>query len=305
MKNLIFLLFLFIIFILVFFQFNACDDQPSIVPKIEEPEDTTNNVTYEDSILFITYSPSSIVPSTVNIGYIDGSGIRPLTSNLNCDHPVWSPDKNKILFSGNTGLYEIDISDYRIKPVPIQDTGGIYSANYSPDMKYIAYYVVDYPYFYPVKLFNRSTLETQELYVLNRGRTPTLSWSPDSKSILLVGELMINIQTKIVSNLFQYNNSVNLSNWSPDGKKVLFNSRGPYGTDNIFVYYLESGESHVVHASQGYQYYSSWSKDSKQILFDEYDQVGNTSIYKVNLDGTNFARITNLSERTLQPCWYK
>jgi len=287
--------------------FSSCDNDNSTSP---EPDDTSYNLAYEDSIIFNAQDPSNI--STIYISYISGTGTRPLTSNIVSRNPVWSPNKRKILFVGkpvdtdNWGVYQINVNDYKVNLIPTKDTL-CESASYSPDMKYIAYSLYHQSSSSTIKLYNISTGVTSILIENLPGYFSTLSWSPDSKKILLPDGVTINIETRQLDRLFQIAQGMNSLVWSPDGSKIIFSSHTPASSSNIIIFNLETNEYYPVYPSSESQYCPSWSKDNSRIIFDVYPGLNQGEPYfgMVNINGTNFTRINYTVNSPGDPCWYK
>jgi Tol biopolymer transport system component len=287
--------------------FSGCDNDNSTSP---EPEDTSYNLAYEDSIIFSAQGPSNI--STIYISYINGTGTRALTSNIVSRNPVWSHNKRKILFVGkrvdkeNWGVYQINVNDYKINLIPTKDTL-CESASYSPDMKYIAYSLYRQSNSSTIKLYNIGTGETSILLDNMPEVFHTLSWSPDSKKILLPDGVTIDIETRQLERLFQLAQGMSSLVWSPDGSKVLFSSGTPTSSSNIIIYNLETDDYYPIYESNESQYSPSWSKDNSRIIFGVYPGLNQGDPYfgMVNIDGTNFIRINYNVNSPGDPCWYK
>jgi len=285
--------------------FSGCDNSTS-----PEPEDTSYNLAFEDYIIFSAREPSNV--SNIYISFINGTGTRQLTSNIISRNPVWSPNKRRILFVGkpvdtdNWGLYQINVSDYKVNLIPTNDTL-CESASYSPDMKYIAYSLYRQSNSSTIKLYNISTGEKSILLDNMPEVFHTLSWSPDSKKILLPDGVTINIETRQLERLFQLAQGMKSLVWSPDGSKILFSSHTPSSSNNIIIYNLETDEYYPIYESNESQYSPSWSKDNSRIIFGVYPGLnqGDTYFGMVNIDGTNFTRITYTVNNPSDPCWYK
>lgn len=297
----------FVISILTILVLGGCDNENSTSP---EPEDTSYNLAYEDSIIFSAQDPSNI--STIYISFINGTGTRALTSNIISHNPVWSLNKRKILFVGspvntnNWGVYQINVSDYKVNLIPTKDTL-CESASYSPDMKFIAYSLYHQSNSSTIKLYNISTGETSILLDNMPEVFQSLSWSPDSKKILLPDGVTIDIETKQLERLFQLAQGMSSLEWSPDGSKVLFSSHTPSSSNNIIIYNLETEEYYPLHESGEDQHNPSWSKDNSRVIFGVYPGLNQGDSYfgVVNIDGTNFTRINYTVNSPGDPCWYK
>jgi len=282
----------------------SCDDSNPLMP-----EDTSYNVTYEDSILFNSgRSPG------IQIAYIDGSGIRTI-----CDTIVgiasWSSNKRKIIIVGSSindiqdeGIYIYNLANYELLRI-IQQERKVQNAVYSPDMNYIAYSVIQDSLGYKLKLFNVSSGEISDLTDWKFQTMDDISWSPNSKDILIDDGYVINIDTKVMEVLFTFsgsNPSIIAPNWSPDGTKVVFSAHTQEGRTNLFIYNLITGETNVIYEIDEFQFVASWSKDGNKIIFDQ-RPYGNANSYicKINVDGTNFVRITDGTYFDFRPRWNK
>lgn len=291
--------------LLIFFLISvSCDDSNPLIP-----EDTSYNVAYEDSILFNSgRSPG------IQISYGDGSGVRTI-----CDTIVgiasWSPNKRKIIIVGNSindiqdeGIYIYNLANSELLRIIPQETK-VRNAVYSPDMNYIAYSVDQYLLGYKLKLFNVRSGEISDLTDWKPQTMDYISWSPNSKDILIDDGYVINIDTKIMEVLFTYsgsNPSIISPNWSPDGTKVVFAANAPDDRVNLFIYNIITGETNVIYEIDEFQYVASWSKNGNKIIFDQrpYGDA-NSYICAINVDGTNFVRITDGTYSDFRPRWYK
>ncbi|MCU0343590.1 MAG: hypothetical protein MUF28_07190 [Ignavibacterium sp.] len=298
----------------------SCDNDNDIIvqypPIIDDStnivEDTTYNFAYEDSILFS--STRELFWTNVQMGSINGTGIRSLCDSLISYGGSWSPNKRKIIFVGspirsdhkNWGLYLLELKNYELTRLIPQETKVI-TASFSPDLKYIAYAVFDESLGKKVKLLNTKDGEIIEVtdwifYDMN-----VLSWGPDSKRILFDNGYCINIEDHSITRLFSDGPfQIFLPNWSPDGTKVSFSSSNA-SQPNLRIYEISTGEIRFLFRQDTlFQFSSSWSKDSRTIFFDQ-RPFGNSNSYlcKINIDGSGFVRLTDGSENDWSPRWYK
>ncbi|MEO8041855.1 MAG: tetratricopeptide repeat protein, partial [Acidobacteriota bacterium] len=84
--------------------------------------------------------------------------------------------------------------------------------------------------------------------------------------------------------------------WSPDSKRVVYQSRLNSDDSDIFVYDLETGTSVDVTNNPAFDADPSFSPDGRQIVFASL-RDGNAEIYLMNSDGTNVRRLTD------HPAW--
>lgn len=296
------------IFTCLMFFFACDDDSNSLVP---DPEDTSYNFAYEDSILF--NSTRVLNTTNVQIGSINGTGIRQICDSLVSYDASWTSNKRKILFIGsplhgtytNWGIYQLDVKDYKIKRILPQDTL-VSCASYSPDLKYIAYGVWNDSNGEKIKLYDTQSGVIKDLTDWINNNISSLSWSPDSKNILISDGYVININNPGMTKLFTFTGQIFMPIWSPDGTKIAFSSSGQRAYANIYIHDLGTGITKLLYPQDNLQFIASWSKDSQQILFDQ-RPAGNADGYlcKINIDGTNFVQITEGIEYDWDPCWYK
>jgi TolB protein len=277
----------------------SCNDKDGFVTG--PPEDTSFNSAYEDSILCIPEYRKGIL-----IGSINGTGFRNLCDSLYARDPLWSPNKRKILFAGsrfndNWCMYQIDVKDYLVKRIAVQDTQIRYAA-YSPDMKYIAYSDID-GNSCKIKLYDIKTEFVRDITgSFNNGYR--FSWSPNSKDILFMNGRVTNIENPGRTELFYFKGYILSLSWSPDGTKIAFCGSSYDNTSSgLYIYDLAAGVTKLLYPF--IMYTTSWSRDSKQILFDQSGSVSKNYLCKINIDSTNYVQVTDGTEDIWKPCWYK
>jgi Tol biopolymer transport system component len=81
--------------------------------------------------------------------------------------------------------------------------------------------------------------------------------------------------------------------WSPDGKKLVFESYGNPDLMDIFIINADgSGETNLTNNSGIQDMSPIWSPNGKKILFTS-DRTGSVEIYVINIDGTNLIQLTD------------
>jgi Tol biopolymer transport system component len=274
------------------------------------PEDTTYNFSYQDSVLF-----RSNRSACVQISHLDGSGVRTICDTMASLNASWSSNKRKIIFVGSPlndlqeyGIYIIDLKTYKPTRIASQEKNVRY-AEYSPDMKYIAFFVYADTLGYKVKLFNLANSEIRDLTNWIWREIGSISWSPNSKDILIDDGYVININTQEMKVLFTFSGlspSIIAPNWSPDGTKIAFSGNTLSGWVNIYIHDLITGETKILYEQNQLQWIASWSKDGSELLFDQRPSGANKSyLCKINVDGTNFIQLTDGYYYEFDPCWYK
>jgi len=205
----------------------------------------------------------------------DGSNVVELTNEISPKYsPTWSPDGTKIAFASNTNegasLYVmgIDGSD-------------------------------------PIKLIDTKELEDQSSLI---GRFETgccsIGWSHDGKTLMFatsyhsgccraLGDFYtINLDGSGLT----INEAEWFQNWSPDGKKIAFESDNCGGARGICV--MDADGTNIInfaHETGGYGGVDSspvWSPDSTKIAFSS-GRNGDREIFLVNADGTSPVNITH------------
>jgi len=269
------------------------------------PGEPYYNIAYEDSILFNS-------PGAVWIASINGTGMRLLCDSLFSFDASWSPDKNKIVFIGspipgsntNWGIYQVNVHTNKIIRIAPDDTT-VGCASYSPDGIYIAFTVYNDSSQIKIKLYNTFAKISYDLTSWMPGQISSLSWSPDSKKILIEGGNLIDVKTGELSSLFTFNWQIFAPSWSPDGSKIAFSSHSS-GQTNIHIYDINTDSIRILYPNENLQFMASWSKDGSQLLFDQRPPGdSNSYICKIDVDGNNFVQITDGTDNNWNPCWYK
>jgi Tol biopolymer transport system component len=277
----------------------SCTEENPVAPGIPIYESA-----YEDSIVFNS-------PGRINIAAINGSGVRSLCDSLYSYAPTWSNEKNRVIFIGGNGrnspndwsLYEIEMKNYTVKRL-VSDTR-VSSAAYAPNSLLVAYSIYDTTGRQKIKLYSIIAGVSVDVTGWINYTVNTLSWSPDSKNILIDGGYTVSIETGAITKLFDFNAQIFQPKWSPDGTKIAFSSHSTQWT-NIHIYDINTKEIKILYEQEKLQFCVSWSRDGKQLIFDQRGPGNATSyICKIDLDGSNFMQITDGTEYYWNPSWYK
>ncbi|MGH9224818.1 MAG: DPP IV N-terminal domain-containing protein [Acidimicrobiales bacterium] len=106
-------------------------------------------------------------------------------------------------------------------------------------------------------------------------------------------------------------NPVNLTNnpaadgrpkWSPDGRKIAFESNRDGNTEVWIMNANGSNPTQLTFTASGSNSPGSWHPDGSAITFQS-TRDGNFEVYKVNIDGTELTRLTNLAVEDSLPAW--
>jgi Tol biopolymer transport system component/TolB-like protein/Tfp pilus assembly protein PilF len=125
------------------------------------------------------------------------------------------------------------------------------------------------------------------------------SWSPDETKVIFLkhGEA-----TKYLADADGSNETVlppvfdGSFDWSPDSKRIVYQSRINTEDSEIFVYHLETGKNEDITNHPAFDADPTFSPDGQQIAFASL-RDGNAEIYLMDADGSNVRRLTN------HPAW--
>jgi len=96
------------------------------------------------------------------------------------------------------------------------------------------------------------------------------------------------------------------TSFSPDGKKILFESRkaGTKKTTNLDIWVLDmtSGAEFQITTDPADDFDPAWSPDGKLIAFAS-NRAGNTDIWLMKSDGSDLTQITTHPEVDRYPTW--
>ncbi len=253
-----------------------------------------------DKVAFVNYSNPCEACYTSHIYWMnaDGSGATDLTKTLSPDglddYPSFFPDYHKIAFQTTRGgsqenqdIWKITVDDNGdlLKSVRLTTSASkdIQPA-VSPDGKKIA--------------FTSNRDGDFDLYVM-RANEPE---GPTNVPVKL---------TRDGSNPDSIGLSDGAPYWSPDGKRIAFQSTRMGDADfNTDVWVMEArpeGSTNVPvrltsKALSAYEGRPAWSPDGKKIAFQSY-RGGNVEVFKMRADGTRKVNLTKDSISGGEPSW--
>jgi len=222
--------------------------------------------------------------------------------------PAFSPDGSQLAFctnqDGKDGLFIVNSDGGDPQRLADQLPGCGCSADaplsWSPDGRWISL---------PVSADKSQPV--YDLYVINTEdgqatnltataqRYSGLAWDPDSRSILFSGTLdgkadiyRIHIDSGMISSLTKSPITGAVTDWSPDGSKLLYFADSGGGNFDVFFLQADSDQAERLTEAGGFDSYPRWFPDGKSILFVS-TRDGDNEIYRMNADGSGQVNLTN------------
>ena len=245
----------------------------------------------------------------------DGSGFVKITNNRSIDvNPAWSPDGRKIAFMRHTVPENIDNGDGQ-EDIYVMNPDGTGQEKltdsiaddthptWSPDGSKIAF-MSNRANSLDIFIMNADGSNVRRL--TNNGRANfNPSWSPDGTKIAFAGTppepggntgnqdeiYTIDVDGTGEKALTNNNTSDNSPDWSPDGRRIVYQ-----GYSGIYTMNSNGTEQMTILRGSGDP---TWSPDGKKILF-----VGGDGITTINPDGSGQTTLTSPEDLgLLAPDW--
>ncbi len=144
------------------------------------------------------------------------------------------------------------------------------------------------------------------------------SWSPDGKRIAFMSDrdghvingfpsyeiYVMDADGRNPQNLTNHPNSDENPSWSPDGKRIAFDSFRD-GNRDIYVMDVDGGNQRRLTKNPFKDWEPTWSPDGKRIVFVSDREVdGNHEVHLINADGNNPRNLTNHAGDDTDPAWF-
>lgn len=261
----------------------------------------------------------------INVMKPDGSDVQNLSNNPAVDmDPAWSPDGKQITFVSRRGAVYNQVNNLFIMNADGTDvtqlTKGLGSCRYpswSPDGKTIVFNYEFNQRSDIVLIHADGTGFTQ--IVANEKKNYQPVWSPDGSRIAFVSaEWDQNKKSHGNSDIYlMKSDGTDMTKlttscaddyspaWSPDGKMLAFVSKRK-GSADLFIVDLETQiAKQLTSGISSNEDHPTWSPDGETIAFDSTRDNPFGDIYKVNIHGGSWQRITFSFEHSMasQPNW--
>ncbi len=283
-------------------------------------------------LFFILISSFSFAQNTV---FHFEKPVELTSGDRNFIQPVWSPDNQKIAFSGANyqGIWLMDPDGQNLAQISNDPSAG-YKFSWSNNSDEILVRAVEYKKRrrkYLIKLHTLSTSESKIIAEFKRGPLGIPKWSSDNtktfvsnrwkmkllevsekasentgmqvtkefynnRKEFLIFDSKFNVVSKEKPVTGSYLNAVS----SPDGSKIAFELLG----GNMFVCNIDG--SNVTDLGPGER--PSWAPDSKWLAYvfpeDDGHKIFSSDVYIIKTDGTGKQNITNTENRIeMNPNW--
>jgi Tol biopolymer transport system component len=201
---------------------------------------------------------------------VEGGEARRLTSRSyeHCYAPVWTQDGREVLFTQRTADWHIlRVSLEGGEPRPL---GGVGASARSPS--------------------------------IGGGRMVYVQLDVGSKDIWRVPGRSASRLDRTPERLIVSSQDDNLGAYSPDGKKIAFQSYRSGGVGNIWACKSDGSDPRQLTSFEGHSGSPDWSPDSRRIAFDS-AEAGDFNIYVIDAEGGIPLRLTREPSKDAVPSW--
>lgn len=234
-------------------------------------------------IAFIT---GALGASQVFVMNVDGSDQKLVASGYWNTSPAWSPDGRKIAFisnrTGNGDLYVIAADGG--EPLSIHsETPDVVSFAWSPDSRRLVFAAVNHK------------IEMDPIFRVRQESRISVA-DADGRNLRT---LTSSVGDLVPGRLLETFLFVSGLAWSPDGRRIAFDSK-PGALTQIFTMTPDGG-GRIQLTSQGANYGAVWSPDGRHIAFLS-RREGKWQVFVMNADGSGQLRLTGSGEGG-KPAW--
>lgn len=253
----------------------------------------------------IAYTASGNDLSMMNA---NGTNRQLLSAHGNPIFVAWSPDNSRVFFTSSIdSLFAGDGAKIEHISYGFEENTFLWPV-LSPDLQRVAFWTQEeatLPFHVCMAVIQGTGLKCSSIRA-----TSLPTWAPNSQVIAfgchsdLTYALCImyinDDQTEEIAIPFEARSAL----WSPDGKKIVFESviQQPQRYTDLYVVSADgSGLTRLTNHVE-YDVDPSWSPDSSRIVFAS-TRSGNWDLYIINADGTGLTQLTDNERDDDQPAW--
>ena len=222
-------------------------------------------------------------------------------SSVHSYQPAWSPDGSRLAVLRTRPNQIVVMNADRSHPVPV----GVGSAPaWSPDGKSIAYLEADANATRYLAIARADGAGSRRLFrVEASGSDDRPAWSTDGRLIAFHTGVDISVVRPDGTGLRRLIRGAGYPDWSPDGKKLVFTTRGGGDAGHVEVANADgTGRRRLQAVEPRGAAAPRWSPDGRRIAFDSTNESSESAVYVMDADGTNARPITP-AQGFYDPSW--